>query len=60
MIKFTILLARNTSLTHQEFVHHHRNVHAALFMSVRCSPADGPPLRAAAHPAGDAFGHAAG
>jgi len=34
MIKFTILLARNPSLTHEQFVDHHRNVHAALFMSV--------------------------
>ena len=34
MIKFTILLARKPSLTHAEFVAHHRDVHAALFMSV--------------------------
>lgn len=34
MIKFTILLARKASLTHEEFVDHHRHAHAALFMSV--------------------------
>ena len=34
MIKFTILLTRKPSLTHAEFVEHHRNVHASLFMSV--------------------------
>lgn len=34
MIKFTILLARKSSLTQEEFVDHHRHVHAALFLSV--------------------------
>ncbi len=34
MIKFTILLARKPSLSHDEFVRHHRERHAALFMSV--------------------------
>ncbi len=35
MIKFTILLKRKTSLTHDQFVRHHKDVHANLFMSVR-------------------------
>ena len=34
MIKFTILLTRKPSLTHSEFVEHHKSVHAPLFMSV--------------------------
>ena len=34
MIKFTILLTRKPSLTREEFIDHHRNRHAALFMSV--------------------------
>ena len=34
MIKFTILLVRKSSLTHAEFVKHHKMVHAGLFMSV--------------------------
>ena len=34
MIKFTILLARNPALTQDQFVAHHKNVHADLFMSV--------------------------
>lgn len=34
MVKFTILLKRKASLTHDEFVDHHRNAHASLFMSV--------------------------
>ncbi len=34
MIKFTILLVRKPSLTHAQFVAHHRETHAALFMSV--------------------------
>ena len=34
MIKFTILLTRKPSLTREEFINHHRNQHAALFMSV--------------------------
>lgn len=34
MIKFTILLVRKPSLTHAQFVDHHRDVHAELFMSV--------------------------
>ncbi len=34
MIKFTILLTRKASLSHEEFVEHHRGVHADLFMSV--------------------------
>ena len=33
MLKFTILLKRKPSLTQMQFVDHHRNVHAALFMS---------------------------
>ncbi len=34
MIKFTILLIRNSALTQEQFVAHHKTVHAALFMSV--------------------------
>ncbi len=34
MIKFTILLKRNTSMTRETFVAHHKSTHAALFMSV--------------------------
>ena len=34
MIKFTILLTRKSALTPEQFVDHHRNVHAPLFMSV--------------------------
>ncbi len=34
MIKFTILLVRKDSLTREQFIQHHRDVHAALFMSV--------------------------
>ncbi len=34
MVKFTILLTRNPALTHDQFVEHHRGVHAALFMSM--------------------------
>jgi uncharacterized protein (TIGR02118 family) len=34
MIKFTILLVRKPSLTHAEFVEHHKLVHANLFMSL--------------------------
>ena len=34
MIKFTILLRRNPAMTHDQFVEHHRSVHAALFMSL--------------------------
>lgn len=34
MVKFTILLKRNASLTHEAFVDHHKHVHASLFMSV--------------------------
>ena len=34
MIKFTILLKRKPSLTQEQFVDHHRRVHADLFMSV--------------------------
>ena len=34
MVKFTILLKRKPSLTNDEFVDHHRNAHAALFMSI--------------------------
>ena len=34
MIKFTILLTRKPSLTHSQFVEHHKDIHAALFMSV--------------------------
>ena len=34
MIKFTILLKRKTTLTHAQFVEHHRTIHADLFMSI--------------------------
>lgn len=34
MIKFTILLTRNPALTQEQFVAHHKSVHAALFLSV--------------------------
>ena len=34
MVKFTILLKRNASLTHDEFVQYHKTNHAPLFMSV--------------------------
>ncbi len=34
MVKFTILLKRKASLTHAEFVEHHKGVHAKLFMSI--------------------------
>lgn len=34
MIKLTILLVRNPSLTHERFVSHHREAHAPLFLSV--------------------------
>ena len=34
MIKFTILLRRKASLTHDQFVEHHKTVHADLFMSM--------------------------
>ena len=34
MIKFSILLKRKASLSHEEFVEHHKGIHAALFMSV--------------------------
>ena len=34
VVKFTILLKRNPAMTHAEFVQHHRQVHAPLFMSV--------------------------
>ena len=34
MIKFTIILRRKTDLTHEQFVDHHRNVHAGLFSSL--------------------------
>ncbi len=34
MVKFTILLKRNPSLGHDEFVDYHRTQHAPLFMSV--------------------------
>ena len=34
MIKFTILLVRRPDLTHEAFARHHKEVHAALFMSV--------------------------
>ena len=34
MIKFTILLRRKPELTHDEFVTHHKQVHAPLFMSL--------------------------
>ncbi len=34
MIKFTILLTRKSTLTHAQFVEHHKTIHAALFMSV--------------------------
>lgn len=34
MIKFTILLKRKPSITHDEFVTYHREKHAALFRSL--------------------------
>ena len=34
MIKFTILLVRNATLSHAEFVEHHKCIHADLFMSI--------------------------
>lgn len=34
MVKFTILLVRKPELTHAQFVHHHKAVHAALFTSI--------------------------
>ena len=34
MIKFTIVLRRNPKLTHDQFVQHHRTVHAPLFSSL--------------------------
>ena len=34
MIKFSILLVRKPSLTHEEFIDHHRHHHANLFMSI--------------------------
>lgn len=34
MIKFTILLKRRPTLSHEQFVAHHKDKHAALFMSM--------------------------
>ena len=34
MVKFTILLKRKTSLSHDEFVSYHKTNHAPLFMSI--------------------------
>ena len=34
MVKFTILLVRKPSLTHEQFVDHHKRVHAPLFLSI--------------------------
>ena len=34
MIKFTILLVRKPGQTHEQFVEHHKIVHASLFMSI--------------------------
>ena len=34
MVKFTILLKRKTSISHDEFVEYHRTQHAPLFMSI--------------------------
>ncbi len=34
MIKYTILLVRNPALKFDDFVRHHKEVHAKLFMSV--------------------------
>lgn len=34
MIKLSILLRRRADLSHQQFVDHHRGVHADVFMSV--------------------------
>ncbi len=34
MLKFTILLVRKPTLTHEEFVAHHKLAHSKLFMSV--------------------------
>jgi uncharacterized protein (TIGR02118 family) len=35
MVKFTILLKRKPTLTHEQFVDHHKNSHAPFFMSVK-------------------------
>ena len=37
MIKFTAMLVRNPGLTAEEFVSHHKTVHAKLFMSLPAS-----------------------
>ncbi len=34
MLKFTIILRRKSGTTHDQFVAHHRNVHAALFSAL--------------------------
>jgi uncharacterized protein (TIGR02118 family) len=34
MIKFTILLKRNPALSQEDFVQHHKTIHADLFMSM--------------------------
>lgn len=34
MVTFTILLRRRADITHEQFVAHHRDVHAPLFMAV--------------------------
>lgn len=34
MIKFTILLKRHASMSREQFVAHHKTIHADLFMSV--------------------------
>ncbi len=34
MIKFSILMPRNTEMTHEQFVAYHQQQHAPLFMSI--------------------------
>lgn len=37
MIKFTAMLVKNPALTHEQFVTHHKTVHAELFMGLPAS-----------------------
>ena len=37
MIKFTAMLVRNPTLSHDQFVTHHKTTHAKLFMSLPAS-----------------------
>lgn len=37
MIKFTAMLVRHPTLTHEQFVAHHKSSHAELFMSLAVS-----------------------